>query len=56
MGTGSFLPEKNVSNTDLEKYVDTSDEWISAEPELRIEESQYMKRLQEWQQRLQRKP
>ena len=22
MGTGSFLPEKNVSNTDLEKYVD----------------------------------
>ena len=26
MGTGSFLPEKNVSNTDLEKYVDTSDE------------------------------
>lgn len=30
MGTGSFLPEKNVSNTDLEKYVDTSDEWISS--------------------------
>ena len=24
MGTGSFLPEKNVSNTDLEKYVDTN--------------------------------
>lgn len=30
MGTGSFLPEKNVSNDDLAKYVDTSDEWISS--------------------------
>lgn len=28
LGTGSFLPEKNVSNKDLEKLVDTSDEWI----------------------------
>src|SRR5919107_2895858 len=27
-GTGSHLPEKIVSNFDLEKAVDTSDEWI----------------------------
>lgn len=28
IGTGSFLPEKVLSNADLEKIVDTSDEWI----------------------------
>ena len=27
-GTGSYLPEKAVSNVDLEKTLDTSDEWI----------------------------
>ncbi|MCK4707982.1 MAG: ketoacyl-ACP synthase III, partial [Gammaproteobacteria bacterium] len=27
-GTGSFLPENVVTNYDLEKIVDTSDEWI----------------------------
>ena len=27
-GTGSFLPEKVVTNQDLEKMMDTSDEWI----------------------------
>jgi 3-oxoacyl-[acyl-carrier-protein] synthase-3 len=27
-GTGSYLPEKIVTNADLEKFVDTSDEWI----------------------------
>lgn len=27
-GTGKFLPEKILSNADLEKLVDTSDEWI----------------------------
>ena len=27
-GTGSYLPEKVLSNYDLEKMVDTSDEWI----------------------------
>jgi len=27
-GIGSFLPEKVVKNTDLEKVMDTSDEWI----------------------------
>jgi len=28
MGTGSYLPENVVSNVDLEKTVDTSDQWI----------------------------
>ena len=28
VGTGSYLPEKVLSNRDLEKLVDTSDEWI----------------------------
>jgi 3-oxoacyl-[acyl-carrier-protein] synthase III len=28
IGTGSYLPEKRLTNTDLAKMVDTSDEWI----------------------------
>lgn len=28
IGTGSYLPEKMLTNFDLEKIVDTSDEWI----------------------------
>jgi len=28
LGTGSYLPEKVVTNFDLEKMVDTTDEWI----------------------------
>lgn len=28
LGTGSYLPEKEVTNFDLEKIVDTTDEWI----------------------------
>ncbi len=28
IGTGSFLPEKVVTNADLEKSIETSDEWI----------------------------
>ncbi|MBT8100738.1 MAG: beta-ketoacyl-ACP synthase 3, partial [Gammaproteobacteria bacterium] len=28
IGTGSYLPEKVVTNTDLEKTMDTSDAWI----------------------------
>jgi 3-oxoacyl-[acyl-carrier-protein] synthase-3 len=27
-GTGSYLPEKVITNSDLEKMVDTTDEWI----------------------------
>ena len=28
IGTGSYLPEKVLTNQDLEKFVDTTDEWI----------------------------
>ena len=28
VGVGSYLPERRVSNADLEKFVDTTDEWI----------------------------
>ncbi len=34
-GTGSYLPKKILSNTDLEKMVDTSDEWIFARTGIR---------------------
>ena len=27
-GTGSYVPEKILTNADLEKMVDTNDEWI----------------------------
>ena len=30
IGTGSYLPEKIVHNTDLEKIMETSDEWIKS--------------------------
>jgi len=29
VSTGSYLPEKVLTNHDLEKMVDTSDEWIT---------------------------
>ena len=29
LGTGSYLPEKILTNQDLEKIVETSDEWIT---------------------------
>jgi 3-oxoacyl-[acyl-carrier-protein] synthase-3 len=28
VGTGSFLPANTLTNKDLERMVDTSDEWI----------------------------
>ena len=28
IGTGSYLPERTLSNSDLERFVDTSDDWI----------------------------
>ncbi len=30
VGTGACVPEKVLTNHDLEKFVDTSDEWISS--------------------------
>lgn len=29
IGTGSYLPEKILTNFDLEKMVETSDQWIT---------------------------
>ncbi|MEO8801830.1 MAG: beta-ketoacyl-ACP synthase III [Rudaea sp.] len=34
-GTGSYLPERIVTNADLEKQVDTSDEWIASRTGIR---------------------
>ncbi|KGQ18952.1 3-oxoacyl-(acyl-carrier-protein) synthase, KASIII [Lysobacter dokdonensis DS-58] len=34
-GTGSYLPEKVVTNDDLSKIIDTSDEWIAARTGIR---------------------
>ncbi len=34
-GTGSYLPERVLSNADLEKMVDTSDEWITTRTGIR---------------------
>ena len=35
LGTGSYLPEKVVTNADLEEMVDTNDEWIHARSGIR---------------------
>ena len=35
IGTGSYLPEKILANSDLEKIVDTSNEWIYARTGIR---------------------
>ena len=37
-GTGSYLPEKVLTNRDLERMMDTSDEWIVARTGIRSEE------------------
>ena len=29
-GTGSYVPEKVLTNQDIEKFLDTNDEWIRA--------------------------
>ncbi|WMR46453.1 3-oxoacyl-ACP synthase, partial [Stenotrophomonas maltophilia] len=34
-GTGSYLPEKVLTNADLEKMVETSDEWIQSRTGIR---------------------
>ena len=34
-GTGSYLPEKVLTNADLTKFVDTSDEWIATRTGIR---------------------
>ena len=34
-GTGSYVPEKILTNQDFEKYLDTNDEWIVARTGIR---------------------
>ena len=34
-GTGSYVPEKVMTNDDLAKFVDTSDEWIASRTGIR---------------------
>ena len=36
IGTGSFLPEKTLTNEDLEKIVDTNDEWITTRTGIKV--------------------
>jgi 3-oxoacyl-[acyl-carrier-protein] synthase-3 len=35
VGSGSYLPERVLTNNDLEKMVDTSDEWITTRTGIR---------------------
>ncbi len=35
LGTGSFLPSKRLINDDLEKIIDTNDEWITSRTGIR---------------------
>ncbi|MCK5676821.1 MAG: 3-oxoacyl-ACP synthase, partial [Verrucomicrobia bacterium] len=35
IGTGSYVPEKVLTNKDLERIVDTSDEWIHSRTGMR---------------------
>ncbi|GAA5144575.1 ketoacyl-ACP synthase III [Prosthecobacter algae] len=35
IGTGSYMPEKVLTNDDLSKFVDTSDEWITSRTGIR---------------------
>jgi hypothetical protein len=37
IGTGSYLPEKIMKNFDIEKFLDTSDEWIFTRTGIREE-------------------
>lgn len=55
IGTGSYLPEYVVTNDDLAKLVDTSDEWIASRTGIETDESQSTKAEQIWQQLRQRK-
>ena len=38
VGTGSYLPPRIITNAELEKTLDTTDEWITSRTALRKEE------------------
>lgn len=46
IGTGSYLPEMVVKNTDFEKMMDTSDEWISTRTGIR--ERHFSQGMENW--------
>ena len=45
-GLGFYVPENNVSNDDLSKLMETSDDWILKGLELRIGDGLVIKSLQ----------
>ena len=49
MATGACVPEQIITNDDLAKVVDTSDEWIYREPGSEREGSRQGRTLQLWQ-------
>ena len=55
IGTGSYLPEHVVSNDEMAKLVDTSDEWIASRTGIRNRRIATKKVEQIWQQLRQRK-
>ena len=44
LGTGSALPEKVVTNDDLARVMDTSDEWIASRTGIRQRHKKLWKR------------
>ena len=48
IGTGSYVPAQVVTNEDLAKIVDTSDEWIAGRTGIRQEK---LLRMREWMQK-----
>ena len=55
IGTGSACPKTIVTNNDLAKFVDTSDEWITSRTGIKDEFVQ-MKISMIWQLLLQKRP
>ena len=43
-GTGKFVPEKILTNADLEKMVETSDEWITTRTGIQQRHSRHLGR------------
>ena len=52
IGTGSALPKKIVTNDELSKIVETSDEWITDRTGIRL---LWMRQLFQWRQKLEKR-
>lgn len=48
IGTGSCLPEQIVTNDDLAKIMDTSDEWIASRTGIRKDIWQKKRQRHQW--------